>query len=52
MCDRIGIIFAGKLIALGTMDELQRLAEAERREIEPIFLKLTGGEGFRESEGR
>jgi len=50
MCDRIGIIFAGKLVALGTMDQLQRQAEADRRELEPIFLKLTGGEGFRESE--
>jgi ABC-2 type transport system ATP-binding protein len=50
MCDRIGIIFAGRLVALGSMDELQHQAESDRRELEPIFLKLTGGEGFRESE--
>ena len=51
MCDRIGIIFKGRLIALGTMDELQRHAESENPELEPIFLKLTGGEDFREGEG-
>jgi ABC-2 type transport system ATP-binding protein len=50
MCDRIGIIFSGRLVALGSMDELQQQAESDRRELEPIFLKLTGGEGFRESE--
>ena len=51
MCDRIGIIFKGKLIALGSMDELQHQAESEISELEPIFLKLTGGEGFLEAEG-
>jgi ABC-2 type transport system ATP-binding protein len=50
MCDRIGIIMNGKLIALGTMEELQKQAASERPELEPIFLKLTGGEGFRESD--
>ncbi len=51
MCDRIGIILKGKLIALGSMDALQRQAESEIPELEPIFLKLTGGEGFREGGG-
>ena len=51
MCDRIGIILNGKLIALGSMDELQHQAESEISELEPIFLKLTGGEGFLEAEG-
>jgi ABC-2 type transport system ATP-binding protein len=51
MCDRIGIILKGKLIALGSMDVLQRQAESEIPELEPIFLKLTGGEGFREAGG-
>jgi len=51
MCDRIGIISKGKLIALGSMEELQRQAESENPALEPIFLKLTGGEGFRESDG-
>jgi ABC-2 type transport system ATP-binding protein len=51
MCDRIGIIMNGRLIALGTMKELQRQARSERPELETIFLKLTGGEGFRERDG-
>jgi ABC-2 type transport system ATP-binding protein len=51
MCDRIGIILDGKLIALGTMEDLQKQAATDRPELEPIFLKLTGGEGFRESDG-
>jgi len=48
-CDRIGIIHQGKLIALGTMDELRREAgpEANSR-LESIFLRLTGGEQMRE----
>jgi ABC-2 type transport system ATP-binding protein len=41
LCDRIGIILGGKLIALGTLDELQRQAGTESR-LEDIFLKLTG----------
>ncbi len=49
MCDRIGIITNGKLIALGSMKELQEEASSERPELEPIFLKLTGGLGFREA---
>jgi ABC-2 type transport system ATP-binding protein len=40
LCDRIGIILGGKLIALGTLDELQQQAGNEGR-LEDIFLKLT-----------
>lgn len=40
LCDRIGIIQNGKLIALGTLDELQQQAGTENR-LEDIFLKLT-----------
>jgi ABC-2 type transport system ATP-binding protein len=50
MCDRIGIIMNGKLIALGSMAELQELSHSDQPELEPIFLKLTGDGGFRESE--
>jgi ABC-2 type transport system ATP-binding protein len=50
MCDRIGIISGGRLIALGTMGELRDQASHSSTELEPIFLKLTGGEGFRESD--
>lgn len=42
MCDRIGIIDQGKLIAVGTMAELRRGTEADRS-LEDIFLSLTGG---------
>jgi ABC-2 type transport system ATP-binding protein len=50
LCDRIGIILKGNLVALGTMDELETKAQTQRRDLEEIFLKLTGGEGFKESE--
>jgi ABC-2 type transport system ATP-binding protein len=42
MCDRIGIINEGKLIAEGTMDEL-RLQAKGQQSLEDIFLDLTGG---------
>ena len=43
MCDRIGIINAGKLIAAGTMDELRTLDKSGEASLEDIFLSLTGG---------
>ena len=42
MCDRIGIINEGKLIAEGTMAEL-RLKAKGQQSLEDIFLDLTGG---------
>jgi len=50
LCDRIGIILRGELVALGTMEDLKAKAETKGQDLEEIFLKLTGGEGFRESE--
>jgi ABC-2 type transport system ATP-binding protein len=48
-CDRIGIIQQGRLIALGTVDELRAQAGREPdSRLEPIFLSLTGGEAVRE----
>ena len=41
LCDRIGIIDRGKLIAIGTMAELQTLGRGESN-LEEIFLDLTG----------
>jgi len=42
MCDRIGIINQGRLIAAGTMAELRALGQGQGR-LEDIFLSLTGG---------
>jgi ABC-2 type transport system ATP-binding protein len=43
LCDRIGIIQGGRLIAIGTLDELRsRAGDAQR--LEEVFLKLTGAE--------
>lgn len=50
MCDRIGIISGGRLIALGTMEELRQQASYSLTGLEPIFLKLTGGTGFLETD--
>ena len=44
VCDRIGIINKGQLIALGTKEELQQQARAGTDKLESIFLQLTGGE--------
>lgn len=46
MCDRIGIIDKGRLIAVGTMEELQS-ARGESS-LEDIFLSLTGGVEYAE----
>ncbi len=43
LCDRIAIINKGKIIALGTMEELRNHAE-ERKSLENIFLELTENE--------
>jgi ABC-2 type transport system ATP-binding protein len=47
MCDRIGIIDNGRLIALGTVPELHRLADRSAS-LEDIFLDLTGGPAYAE----
>ena len=48
LCDRIGIISAGEIIALGSMDELRAQAHAGGAHLEEIFLKVTGGEAMAE----
>jgi ABC-2 type transport system ATP-binding protein len=47
MCDRIGIINQGRLIATGTMAELRSLGKGESS-LEDIFLALTGGAEYAE----
>ena len=52
MCDRVSIILGGKIIAEGTVAELQAAAGARDEALTPVFLRLTGGSGFREIEDR
>jgi len=40
LCDRIAIINKGKIITVGTMEELRSHAQ-ERESLENIFLELT-----------
>jgi len=47
MCDRIGIINQGKMVASGTMEELRSLGRGETS-LEDIFLDLTGGAEYAE----
>jgi ABC-2 type transport system ATP-binding protein len=42
MCDRIAIMYEGRLLALGTMEELRQEASMPSSGLEDIFLKLTG----------
>ncbi|MFQ5451318.1 MAG: ABC transporter ATP-binding protein [Nitrospinaceae bacterium] len=42
MCHRVGIIQKGRLVAVGTVEELRRQARKEQGDLEEIFLKLTG----------
>lgn len=41
LCDRIGIINRGRLVAEGTLDELRELEHAAGASLEDIFLRLT-----------
>jgi ABC-2 type transport system ATP-binding protein len=47
MCDRIGIIHQGRLIALGTVAELHEQVDSSGS-LEDIFLELTGGPAYAE----
>ncbi len=52
MCDRVGIIQRGVLLAEGTVKELRKRVVpgpgGEEASLEDLFLKLTGGEEYRE----
>ena len=43
MCDRIAIIHGGRIVAHGTMAEVQEQTSSEDLGLEDLFLKLTGG---------
>jgi ABC-2 type transport system ATP-binding protein len=42
LCDRLGILMNGRLLALGTVEEIHAAAGGERGPLEDAFLKLTG----------
>lgn len=44
ICDRVGIINNGELIAIGNMDELRKISKEDKGNLEEIFLQLTGGD--------
>jgi ABC-type multidrug transport system ATPase subunit len=48
MCDRISIILGGKIIARGTVAELQKLGGSQDEHLTELFLRLTGGSGLQE----
>jgi len=47
LCDRIGIMYEGKLRALGSIEELRHMAELPNSGLEDVFLKLTGTDDIR-----
>ena len=47
LCDRIGIMYQGQLLALGNMEELRQRARLPSSGLEDIFLRLTGTEDLR-----
>ena len=48
MCDQIGILQHGKIVAHGTMAEIRTQHAAGDASLEELFLKLTGGHAVRE----
>lgn len=49
LCTRVAILQHGRIVALGTLEELQREA-GEGRDLEELFLHYTGHDGEREHE--
>lgn len=49
VCDRVGILFKGRLVALGTVDEL--LGQRDSADLEQVFLTITEEE-MQAAEGR
>ncbi len=43
LCHRIGVMTRGKMIACGTLEELRAQSKERGRDLESVFLSLTGG---------
>ncbi len=41
LCDRIGIIHKGKMVGIGTLEELRQQADKVGASLEDVFLRLT-----------
>jgi ABC-2 type transport system ATP-binding protein len=48
LCDRVAIIDRGRLVAVGTLEELRTGAGAAQASLEELFLQLTGGPEHRD----
>ena len=48
MCDRIGIIQGGEIVACGSMAELREQTATGNASLEELFHKLPGGAAIRE----
>lgn len=46
LCHRIGIMIEGRLVALGTLEELRSRAQSSSSGLEDVFLSLTGGQEY------
>jgi ABC-2 type transport system ATP-binding protein len=46
LCDRVMIVARGKLLAEGTLDELQKVHQMEGKSLEEVFLSLTSEAGI------
>lgn len=49
LCDRVGVINKGRLLALGTVEELKTLTQSDHADLEELFMILTENGGGREA---
>ena len=50
LCNRVGVINHGKLLAVGTIDELKAIARTDHADLEELFMILTK-DGWKHEEG-
>jgi ABC-2 type transport system ATP-binding protein len=43
LCHRVGIVTAGEMVAIGSLDDLRQQAQREAASLEELFLQLTDG---------